>query len=65
MIQFTRFEKAMKKSENGWRFSEAHWYCRTCGIVSAKDVQTDSDEPKENAETGTCRCGKEIGKTTF
>lgn len=55
----------MKISEKGWRFSEAHWYCGTCGIVSAKDVQIDSDEPKENAETGTCRCGKEISKTTF
>ena len=51
----------LEEIKNNWRFAEAHWYCGECGLVSATDVQTDSAD----AETGICRCGKEITRTTF
>lgn len=44
-----------------WQFAESQWYCADCGIVSSVDVQKENDI----AETGVCRCGQEISKSTF
>lgn len=54
-------QKISQTTVKEWRFAEAQWYCDGCGIVSSADVQKE----EKDAETGVCRCGQEISKTTF
>lgn len=56
----TQIERAATAVKD-WRFAEQYWYCGDCGFVSGSDVQ----KVEKTDETGTCRCGQEISKTTF
>lgn len=49
------------ETSKGWRFVEKVWYCHECGVVTENEVNISKFE----AETGNCRCGNEISKTTF
>lgn len=53
--------KPTRAAVKDWTFAEKHWYCGDCGFVSSGDVQKQAGED----ETGICRCGREINKTTF